>query len=274
MAFIPLFFLDSVVAIGVPTTNNEVGWVASGFLFGQFVRQLDGDQESFSTYLVTNRHVLEGLSAIRLKFNPEEAQPAREFEVELKKPDGNRLWVAHPNENVDVAVIPINFNILRDNKIKFGYFQSDSHTLDLKKAGEAGVSEGDFVYVLGFPMGLTGGQRQFVIVRGGTIARIRDAISRSSSDFLIDASMFPGNSGGPVIIKPELVSIEGTKSVGSSYLIGMVKSYLPYQDVAISNQTKRPRIIFEENSGLASVEPVDYIQEVIRLHMSQNPIPL
>lgn len=46
-------------------------------------------------------------------------------------------------------------------------------------------------------------------------------------------------------------------------LIGIVKSYIPFQDVAISQQTKRPRVIFEENSGLANVETVDKILETI-----------
>ena len=34
---------------------------------------------------------------------------------------------------------------------------------------------------------------------------------------------------------------------------------------AVSDQTKRPRIIFEENSGLATVVPVDFIVETVEL---------
>lgn len=74
---------------------------------------------------------------------------------------------------------------------------------------------------------------------------------------------FPGNSGGPVIIKPEFTHIEGTKSQNESRLIGLVKSYIPYTDVAISPQTGRPRVVFEENTGLTNVEPVDYIIDTI-----------
>ena len=43
----------------------------------------------------------------------------------------------------------------------------------------------------------------------------------------------------------------------------MVQSYVPYQDVAISVQTKRARITFDENSGLASVIPVDRVNELM-----------
>ena len=71
----------------------------------------------------------------------------------------------------------------------------------------------------------------------------------------------PKNSGGPVILQPSFIAIEGTKPIEKASLIGIVKSYLPYQDMAISEQTKRPRIIFEENSGLASIISAEYIYE-------------
>jgi hypothetical protein len=38
---------------------------------------------------------------------------------------------------------------------------------------------------------------------------------------------------------------------------------VPYIDVAISTQTRRPRVTFEENSGLTEVHPVDFIEETI-----------
>ncbi len=60
-----------------------------------------------------------------------------------------------------------------------------------------------------------------------------------------------------------MVSIQGTKSNMNAGLIGVIKSYIPFQDIAISQQTNRSRIIFEENSGLSLVEPVDYIFETI-----------
>jgi hypothetical protein len=80
---------------------------------------------------------------------------------------------------------------------------------------------------------------------------------------MIDATVFPGNSGGPVVSKPEVVSIQGTKSHDSAYLIGIRASYVPYIDVATSQQTQRPRVTFEENSWLANVYSVDCINEAI-----------
>jgi len=51
------------------------------------------------------------------------------------------------------------------------------------------------------------------------------------------------------------------------YVIGIVQGYLPYEDVAVSTQTKRPRVIFQENSGLAVVHPIDCIDETVRAHI-------
>jgi hypothetical protein len=44
-------------------------------------------------------------------------------------------------------------------------------------------------------MGLTGEQRNHVIVRQGCIARISEMLDSATPDFLIDASVYPGNSG-------------------------------------------------------------------------------
>jgi len=129
-----------------------------------------------------------------------------------------------------------------------------------------GITEGDFVYTLGFPMQLVGPERNYVIVRGGNIARIQDAIDHRSNEFLIDVFTFPGNSGGPVVTKPEAIALHDTKAVRSAYLIGVIQSYVPYQDVAISAQTQRPRVIFEENSGLTSVIPIDLVKETVEAH--------
>ena len=112
-------------------------------------------------------------------------------------------------------------------------------------------------------------ERQYVICRTGIVARIRDLFENKATDFLVDATVFPGNSGGPVILRPEMASLAGTKAISKASLIGIVKSYVPYRDVATSQLTRRPRIVFEENSGLTAVEPVDHILETIELAMTR-----
>lgn len=271
-AQIPHFFVDSVVALGrLETTvaGQPAQWIteASGFLYGiPTDSETDPQKHHYAVYLVTNRHVLANHSQITVRMNPEKTNdPVREFPLALKDEKGVDNWVSHPNPLIDVSVVHINAVYLREQGLQTNFFAADQHVADKNKMKEVGMSIGDDVFVLGFPMGLSGTiERNYVIARRGNIARLDDLLESSSTTFLIDALIFPGNSGGPVVSVPTLTSIEGTKAQDRAYLIGMVRSYLPYSDVAISQQTGQPRVIFQENSGLAEVVPVDYINETIK----------
>ena len=115
-------------------------------------------------------------------------------------------------------------------------------------------------------MGLVGTSRNYVIVRQGCLARVRDALLGEEVQFLIDAAVFPGNSGGPVVTAPQPLGITGTPTYNEASLIGIITSYVPYRDIAISQQTGRTRVTFDENSGLALVTPFDFIDETINEH--------
>jgi len=258
MAQIPPFFLNTVAAIS-RSENGSIFWIGTGFLYGAPV----GD-DNYRACLVTNKHVLYGLKTVNLRFNPEDGLPAVDFDLTLIDNDGKVLWEGHPSPEIDVAVISVNINFLKEQGMSCNFFEGDKHAWTIEQMKSEGCAEGDFVYALGFPMGLVS-DRKYVIVRGGIISRITDLLEYRSKEFIIDAPVFPGNSGGPVIIKPDHNSIEGTNAIRSSRLIGIVKSYIPYMDTAVSQQTGRPRIIFEENSGLTLIEPVDHINETIAI---------
>lgn len=271
MTLLPPFFLDTVVAIGrFDATAKRTDWLGSGFLLGDVV-QRQGDKAHFRLYLVTNRHMTSGLAQAKIRFNLMASEPAREFDLDLPPDQQGTLWFTHPNPKIDVAVVPINTQLLRDQGVRMAYFLSDQHALNLRDARDLGVAEGDGVYVLGFPLGMVGETRNYVIVRQGCIARLRDALDDHSTEILVDATVFPGNSGGPVVMKPELGSIHGTKHLDRALLLGVVAGYVPYRDVAVSRQTGMPRVTFEENSGLTTVIPYDFIAETIRQHSARFP---
>jgi S1-C subfamily serine protease len=251
---------------------------ASGFLYGEFVSKVSETESKYRTYLVTNRHVIEEHAAatkapLSVKFNLKTAGASREYDVMLTDERGQPTWHPHPNAAVDIAVIPIDANFLQKEGARFDYFRGESDVLSRSRAKEMGLSEGDGVYVLGFPMGLVGAQQDYVVVRQGTIARVTDALeSPVATSFLIDSFNFPGSSGSPVVLRPELLSITGAKpAIGKAYLLGVVRSYLPYTDVAVSMQTKRPRVTFEENSGLAEVIPIDFVEEAVKAYERAHP---
>jgi S1-C subfamily serine protease len=273
MSLIPPFFLDCVVAIGFPGQDDKPSYLATGFLYGEFRELAADNQKAYAVFLVTNRHVFTAEKRAFLRFNPKSGESAREYPIELVDKSGKQTWFAPEDADLDVAVLGINGQVLSQEGIRFSLFCSDDHVAPRAKAAELGISEGDGVFLLGFPMGLVGESRNVVVVRQGSIARISDCLESKSRDFLIDCSVFPGNSGGPVVTRPEMTAIAGTKAVKASYLVGIVAGYLPYEDVAISQQTRRPRVIFEENSGLASVFPVDCIQDLARKAIASTSQP-
>ena len=262
MALIPPSFLDCVVSLGMPDPEGVI-WIGTGFIVGHPVKEESG-QKQYLTFLVTNKHVLEDRTEIIVRFAHAGLDKVIDYPVGLSD-DSGQIWIGNPSESIDIAAFHINHELLNRDSAVFSFFSLVDHAVGIAEMAEMGVSEGDGVFVLGFPMGIVANQTMNVIARSGSVARIRDVLSMQESSILIDANIFPGNSGGPVILKPELAAIEGTKSINRSALIGIVKSYVPYTDIAVSQQTGNPRVIFEENSGLALVETVDNIRSTVEL---------
>ena len=274
MALLPPHYLNSVVALGGPSSEGMVEYNATGFVYGLLsgVKDEEGNK-GYALYLVTNRHVYQRASArqpvMHVRFNKPMGTGANLYEIPFRERDGNSSWSVHPNESVDVAVIRLNPDKLGEDGIEFSFFASDSSTFTLDQARETELCEGDGVFVLGFPLGEAGDERNYTIVRQGIVARAQDWLNGYGQTFLIDASIFPGNSGGPILLKPEAISIRGTQSNDRCGLLGMVSSYLPYREVAVSTQTERPRMIFEENSGLGVAVPHDLIKETVELDFNR-----
>ena len=155
--------------------------------------------------------------------------------------------------------------LIKDKSI-WSSFDLEDHALTLSQMKSTGVEEGSFVYALGFPMNLVDAIKA-PICRLGCVSRVMDAFIRQKGHptFLVDATVFPGNSGGPIINRPEEISITDTPSNSSANLIGILSEYIPYQETLYSRQTGRARMIQEENSGLTVVHPVDRIKEVVEL---------
>lgn len=258
---------ETVVSIEMQKNINEFQTIATGFLVGfKLNKKNESGEDLYSTYIVTNKHVFENKKEIWLRFNLKDIHKRYPFPLLDKNDKIN--WLIHKNPKVDLAVAPISLDYLNQEGVELKWI-SDKNMLFTETIKELNVSIGDEVFVLGFPMGLSGQEKKYVVVRGGIIARLDDEIIKTENYFLIDAFIFPGNSGGPVILKPTISSVIGTKPIDKAYLIGIVKGYLPYEDVAYSLQTNKPRVIFTENSGLASIIPLDYLRDIVKEHMSK-----
>lgn len=270
---IPAFFINCVVAIGsvgmitAPGAPPRSQWqtTGTGFFYGYLLKDdADLPKRQYEIYLVTARHVVENRQNLKVRVNPQAAGSAgQEFEVPTIPPPGQTTWFFHPDPSIDIAAVRVNYNDLMNSGFAVSFFAQDEHTTLRSGMQSQETAAGDGVFVLGFPMGLAGQQRNYVIIRQGVIARISEMLDNASTTFMVDSFVFPGNSGGPVVLRPEAIAIEGTKAVGKASLIGVVTQSRNYVDTAVSQQTNRPRISFEENAGLAEVLPIDYVNAAI-----------
>lgn len=270
MSLIPPHYLNSVVSIEVENEDTkgvlQKTSIATGFLVGKPTGESNEKGVLYKLFIVTNRHVYQNLKTkeflheVFFRFNTLDNK-SHYFKVNLLKDDNKPLWFMHEDEKVDLAILPINATAINDAKINYHFFNGED-LFYAKDFVSKNISTGDGLFVLGFPMRINGKARNFVIVRQGIIARVDEEVLEDSY-FYIDASTYPGNSGGPVIHKPELVSITGTQSNPSSGLIGVISSGETYSDIAVSQQTGEPKIIFTEQTGLVRVVPTELIFEII-----------
>lgn len=270
MSLIPPHYLNSVVSIEIESKDTnckiQMSSIATGFLVGKSTGKSNDKGPLYGLFIVTNRHVFQNQKTkefqknVFFRFNTLDNK-SHYFKVDLLKADNTPLWFMHENEKVDLAVLPINATEINNSKINY-YFFCDNDIFYAKDFTEKNISTGDGLYVLGFPMSISGKVRNFVIVRQGIIARVDEEVLENGF-YYIDASAYPGNSGGPVIHKPEILAITGTSNNSSAGLIGVISSGETYSDIAISQQTGEPKIIFTEQTGLVRVVPPEFIFEII-----------
>lgn len=259
MAIIPQSYLNSVVSIGVRINQADIAWIGTGFFVGRASEQ----ENQVYPMLVSNKHVFEGKNTIVIRMKKREGDNLMEMDAILKKEDGSPLYYTHDNIQIDIAVLPLNAQVINENSLDFPCFDIERNAMSSTELRSNGADEGTIIYMLGFPMGLVNMASNIPVCRMGCISRMSETQINEQHDILADIQNFPGNSGSPVITRPEFVSITGTRSLQLSVLLGIVHSYIPYKESLINSQTNEVVEIRSENSGIALVHPVEYIRDII-----------
>lgn len=235
-------WLDTVVSIErLPVAGKEVP-IGTGFVVLSTRNHL---------ILVTAKHVVHdadgkllGDLAYRLNRIGGSSQLLKDADLVRT---GVGSWFASQQHDVAVRFLPIVQGV-SIKAIPLDRFIEEPH-----------VEAGTPLAALGFPMGLRSVDHASPIARRGMVGRA------DSTVVLADLFIFPGNSGGPVLYVPSAIGPMsfGVAFVAHEMLIGMVSSFIPYSEVAVSMQTKRPRVVFEENSGLANLVPAWVVRNFI-----------
>jgi S1-C subfamily serine protease len=200
--------------------------VGTGFLI-----QSVGKDGAPQTVLITANHVLSKMPGGEARIgyrteNPDGSWSYSPQTLQIRDKAGGELWTHHPSRDVAAisitappefakAAIPINW--LADD---------DTFTKDE-------VGAGDEMMALGFPRGLAANQAGFPILRAGRIASYPIAPAKIFPTFLLDFSVFPGNSGGPVFM-----SGEARRRVGAGILTQQVELNSERLEIGIVTHAK------------------------------------
>jgi len=150
------------------------------------------------TVLVTANHVLQKMpgQTARIGYRVSNADGSWSYspqQVKIRDGDGHELWTHHPNR--DVAAITIKAPPEFAKAALPEKYLAGDDTFDSYQ-----VNAGDEMMALGFPRGLSANAAGFPILRSGRVASYPLGPAKVFPTFLLDFSVFPGNSGGPVFI--------------------------------------------------------------------------
>lgn len=169
-------------------------------------------------------------------------------------------WVLS-KEPDDMAVLPFHLDKEMDVKVlRSDLFLTEDYVHELM----------DVFFVSYEPPGIVVENQINPIMRRGMISKIN-----KDRTIYIDGFAFPGNSGGPVFVKPVMPQYkskpDGSPLEGQEFLdimggrlIGIIGKYIPYRDLAFSRQTGTARVSFEEHSGLSIVSSTDCLLEIFK----------
>ncbi|WP_346704680.1 serine protease [uncultured Agathobaculum sp.] len=256
MSILPRHYMNAVVSIGT-RNGDQVKWFGTGFFIHKRV-----SETQVAPFLVTNRHVFKNRQNVIIRLIEHNSHNLKTVDVPLMK-DGKPLYVVSEDEEIDIAVLRLNGKYFEDNGFDFLSFDIEGNAMSSQELLSNGVDEGSIVYMLGFPMGLVNINSNTPICRMGCIARMSESQISETKNILVDIQNFPGNSGSPIVTRAEVLSIEGSKSLNRSVLLGIVHSYIPYQETLINSQTQQVVEIRSENSGIAKAHPVEFIRDLV-----------
>ena len=232
--------------------------VGTGFL----IADTDADGRP-RTILITAAHVFDRMPSYSAKigYRIQAKDGAWRYDPQtLKIRDGDHpLWVKHAGR--DVAAIEVEAPPeFAKAAIPLAWLAKDDTFSEYK------LGPGDEMMALGFPRGLSANPAGFPILRSGRVASYPLAPVTAFPTFLMDFSVFPGNSGGPVFMAEGARRRPGsTESQEVQFIAGILT-----QQVELSGERLEIGIVthakyIRETIGLLGKPPVSTVAATIRI---------
>lgn len=197
---IPENLLFSTVKIDIKDSDGNDG-SATGFIFNY---ELEPSKNI--SFVITNKHVIEKSVYGEIKFHEKKIG---ENVVLLGKSITGEMdnmkdrWVTHPDDQIDIAAMPITKAImdeLKKNNKEIFYKSIPNSIIPSKEELKSKVDAIEEVIFIGYPRGIYDTKNLMPIVRKGISATPIAIDFEDKPHFLIDGAVFPGSSGSPVFI--------------------------------------------------------------------------
>lgn len=266
-----LFFTTVYIAGRGPTGQ----WTGTGFIvrYETTVGSVD--------LLVTNKHVLAGAAELDVRFVQAGAdgQPLPQATQTTITAFGDESWLGHPDEQVDVAVMflgPVVNQMHEQGRAPF--YRAISVDLMLTSSQADDLDALESVTFVGYPNGLFDTQSFLPIARRGQTATPIQVNYRGAPAFLIDASVFGGSSGSPVILfdRGMYQTRSGGTIVGTRLiLLGVLAAVHVRQTGGIVQDLPTRQIaVFDEALDLGIVFKASAIHECAELLLARGGIQI
>jgi hypothetical protein len=285
VAYFPPDLLKCVVFLGYKDQAGKFHFAGSAFWVSRTGPD-DIKNEYRPAYLATAAHVIDEIrrkaadNRVWMRVNTKSAsQESVDTPLEV--------WRAHPDPNVDVAVLKIGIAGYDHAAWPLEWCVIDDK-LDTIESGDRKVELGDEICFAGLFHPHAGQQRNLPIVRVGTVAALREepVVSRDNRPmdvYLVESRSIGGLSGSPVFIdvrtakttRPPswgwMAGAYDPSSPGRFKLLGLIHGHfgddiLP--DAIADDGRERVHI----NMGIAMVIPAEKIQEALAGYAAQEEI--
>ena len=204
--------LHSTIRIVGIQTNGTTS-VGTGFFYN-FTS--DTDTNGSIPVIVTCKHVVSGsvIGVLDFALAKTNAFGRTQPHFQITIPNFESRWMQHPDTNIDIAIFPIApiMQELIDQGKRLDVVPFDKREL-LTTNDQIGAFQN--VKFIGYPIGISDELNNLPIARQGMTATDVSIDYEGRKEFLIDAAVFPGSSGSPVLIVDE-----GSFATGNGFAFG------------------------------------------------------
>lgn len=251
-------------------------WTGTGFIVNYEVAN-----GGIAPILVTNKHVLDGAVelTVRLVRADADGQPTSQATQTTLLGFGPSAWLGHPVPEVDIAVLllgPVIQQMQGEGRAPFFRAFSAGHLLTEQQAQDLDALEE--VTFVGYPNGLFDTANFLPIARRGQTATPLQNNYRGAPAFLIDASVFGGSSGSPVLIfdRGSYATRAGGTVIGTRlHLVGVLAAvHIRQASGSVHDLPAKKIAVFNEPIDLGIVFKSSAIQDCVNLLLTKAGVAL